>query len=80
MIEKDEVPVADAAQEQWNKYLNAYFVWAEEWERNLLKTREFATAWQAEHDVPYPVYRLTMLLRPRNGAPLGKRRELRSGL
>ncbi len=69
MLEVSEMPVAGAAREQWNQYLETYFVWAEEWERNLLQNREIATAWQTEHDAPYLVYRLTYAVAPADWSP-----------
>lgn len=72
MIEMAEVPVADAAREQWNQYLESYFAWAETWERNLLQNRQIVGAWQAEHDPPYPVYRLTYAVAPAEWSPTWK--------
>lgn len=64
MIELSEPPVIETARARWNQYLESYFAWAEEWERNLLQNRDIVMAWQTEHDGTYLVYRLLYALSP----------------
>jgi hypothetical protein len=72
MIEVNDMRVDESTRNQWNQYLNSYFVWAETWERNLLQNRQIVEAWQAEHDTPYPVYRLTYAIAPAEWSPTWK--------
>ncbi len=59
MFEPSDPPRDITAREAWNGYVESYCRWAEQWERVLLQNRHRVEAWQAEHDAPYRVYRLS---------------------